>query len=104
MMNIGQQPETPLDGEVPEADSLEQQTPVLPEGSGEAGVADPLPDEAPEADVIEQRTDVQPGSAGYAGIADAGEADAAEADLVEQAEAPSTDDEEDYPDAREEAG
>jgi hypothetical protein len=102
MMNIGPQPETPQDGEVPEADSLEQQTPVLPEGSGEFGA--PLPDEAPEADVIEQRTEVQPGSEGYAGIADAGEADAAEADLVEQAEALSTDDEEDHPDAREEAG
>ena len=59
-MNIGKQPETPLDGEVPEADSLEQQTPVLPEGSVEFGAADPLPDEAPGADVIEQRTDVRP--------------------------------------------
>lgn len=103
-MNTGPEPETPRDGEVPEADSLEQQTPVMPEGSGEFGAADPLPDEAPEADVIEQRTDVQPGSAGYAGIADAGEADAAEADLVEQAAAAFTDDEDQYPDAREEAG
>ena len=97
-MNIGSQPETPRD--VPEADALEQQTPVLPEDSEGSAVLDPLPDDAPEADVIEQRTDVKPGSTGYAGISGAAEADAAEADLVEQAVAPSLDDEEEYPDAR----
>ena len=99
-MNMGSQPETPRD--LPEADALEQQTPVLPEGSGEFTVMDPLPDDAAEADVIEQHTDVLPGSTGYAGIAGAAGEDAAEADLLEQAVAPSVDDEEDYPDAREE--
>ncbi|MDQ0673979.1 hypothetical protein QFZ36_001540 [Pseudarthrobacter siccitolerans] len=99
-MNIGSQPEMPRD--VPEADALEQQTPVLPEDSDLPAVLDPLPDDAPEADVIEQHTGVKPGSTGFTGIAGAAEADAAEADLVEQAVAPSLDDEEDYPDAREE--
>lgn len=98
-MNIRSQQESPED--IPEADALEQQTPVLPEGSGE--YADPLPDDAPEADVMEQRADVLPGSTGYVGIAGAAEADAAEADLIEQAVAPSADDEEDYPEANEDA-
>lgn len=100
-MNIPPQPETPRD--IPEADALEQQTPVLPEGTEESAILDPLPDDAPEADVIEQRADVQPGSTGYAGIAGAAEADATEADLIEQAVAPSIDDEEDYPDAHDAA-
>ena len=100
-MNIGSQPETPRD--VPEADALEQQTPVLPEDSEGFTVMDPLPDDAPEADVIEQHTDVKPGSTGFMGITGAAEADAAEADLIEQAVAPSVDDAEDYPDASEEA-
>jgi hypothetical protein len=99
-MNMGSQPEAPRD--LPEADALEQQTPILPEGSEEFTVMDPLPDDAPEADVIEQHRDVLPGSTGYAGIAGAAGEDAAEADLVEQALAPSLDDEEDYPDAHEE--
>lgn len=101
-MNRWPEPESP--GDVPEADALEQQTPLLPEGSGEPGVMDPLPDDAPEADVMEQRTDVLPGGAGPAGAAGILEADAAEADLVEQALAPSFDDEEDYPEGPEEAG
>ncbi|TQJ66500.1 hypothetical protein FBY31_0510 [Arthrobacter sp. SLBN-100] len=100
-MNTDSQPETPRD--LPEADALEQQTPILPEGSEEFTVKDPLPDDAPEADVIEQHTDVLPGSTGYAGIAGAAAGqEASEADLMEQAMAPSLDDEEDYPDAREE--
>jgi hypothetical protein len=97
MMNIGSQPQTP---DVPEADALEQQTPVLPEGSEEFGA---LPDDASEADAVDQHTDVRPDSTGYAGIAGAAEADAAEADLIEQAIAPSLDDEEEYPDAHEQA-
>src|SRR4051812_37727416 len=104
MMNIGSQPETPRD--LPEADALEQRKPVLPEeseGAEGAVVLDPLPDDAPEADVIEQRADVRPVNTGLAGIAGAAEADAAEADLVEQALAPSPHDDEDYPDASEEA-
>lgn len=100
-MDIRPQPETPPD--VPEADVLEQQTPVLPEGLEGLGGTDPLPDDAPEADVIEQRADVGPGTAGYAGIPRATETDAAEADLVEQALAPPTDDDEDFPDAHNEA-
>jgi hypothetical protein len=95
MMNIQPAPETPR--EVPEADALEQQTPILPEGSDEVGAINPLPDDASEADAIEQRTGVLPGGAGPAGVAGVSEADAAEADLIEQALAPSFDDEEDYP-------
>jgi hypothetical protein len=64
---------------------------------------DPLPDDAPEADVIEQHTGVKPGNTGFTGLAGAAEADAAEADLAEQSVAPFVDDEEDYPDASEEA-
>jgi hypothetical protein len=67
-------------------------------------LAVPTREDAPEADVLEQRAEVQPGSAGNPGIAGATEADAAEADLVEQALTASTDDEDDYPDARQEAG
>jgi len=96
-MNIGPEPE-PLP-EVPEADALEQKTPVLPEGSEEPELMHPLPDDAPEADVMEQRTDVLPGGAGPAGSAGrAGfsETEAAEADLVEQALGTSFDDEDDY--------
>jgi hypothetical protein len=49
MMNTGLPPERPRD--LPEADALEQQTLILPEGTEEFTVTDPLPDEAPEADV-----------------------------------------------------
>lgn len=98
-MNI--RPERETSPEIPEADALEQQTPVLPDGS-ENEVMDPLPIDAPEADVIEQHADIRPGGAA-AGIAAVAEADAAEADLVEQAMALSIDDEEDYPEGRGEA-
>jgi hypothetical protein len=98
-MNTGSAPESPR--EVPEADALEQQTPILPEGSDEFGVMDPLPDGASEADVMEQRADVRPTGAGTAGITGVSEADAAEADVIEQALAPSFDDEEDYPEGPE---
>lgn len=100
MMNI--QPESELLREVPEADALEQQTPILPEGSDDFGVMNPLPDDAPEADVMEQRADVLPDGGGSVGIAGVSEADAAEADLIEQAQAPLFDDEEDYPGGLEE--
>jgi hypothetical protein len=100
IMNTGQEPE-PL-REVPEADALEQKTPVLPEG--ESGLMDPLPDDASEADVMEQRADVLPGGAGPAGPTGVSEADAAEADLIEQALAPSFDDEDDYREGHEESG
>jgi hypothetical protein len=89
--------------EVPEADALEQRTPVLPENPEESPVTEQLPDGVPQADFIEQRTAVRPGSAGYDGIA-ATEAEADEADLIEGAMGLSADDEEDYPDAREDAG
>lgn len=94
-MNIQPAPESPR--EVPEADALEQQTPILPEGSDDSRVRNPLPDDAPEADALEQRADVLPDGGGTVGIAGVSEADAAEADLIEQAQAPSLDDEEDYP-------
>jgi hypothetical protein len=98
-MNIEPQPEPSR--ETPEADAFEQQLPVLPEGSEER-LPGPLPADASEADAIEQRTDVLPGSAGPAPAAlDAG-LEAAEADLIEQAQAPPLDNEEDYPDARQE--
>lgn len=100
-MDIRPQPETSPD--VPEADVLEQQTPVLPEGLEDLGGTDPLPDDASEADVLEQRAEVKPGTAGYAGIPRATEAAAAEADLVEQALAPPTDDDEDFPDSHDHA-
>lgn len=98
-MNIGAQPEP--SGETPEADAYEQQLPVLPEGSGEP-VPGPLPQDASEADAIEQRTDVLSGGSGSAPAADHAGLKAAEADLIEQAEAPPLDDEDDYPDARQE--
>lgn len=101
-MNIQPEPEAPRD--VPEADALEQRTPVLPEGSEEYGVMDPLPDDAPEADVMEQHADLRPCGAGYARISGVTEADAAEADLVEQAAVLSIDDEEEYREDRDEAG
>ena len=98
-MNIAAQPEP--SGETPDADAFEQQLPVLPEGSGEP-VPGPLPPDASEADAIEQRTDVLPGRPGFAPTADGAGLKAAEADLTEQAEAPPLDDEDDYPDARQE--
>jgi hypothetical protein len=94
MMSIRPEPESPR--EVPEADALEQQTPILPEGSDDADVINPLPDDAPEADVMEQRADSLP-SVRSVGIASVSEADAAEADLIDQALPSSFDDEEDYP-------
>ncbi|WP_267277975.1 hypothetical protein [Arthrobacter sp. CDRTa11] len=98
-MNI--RPERETSPEIPEADALEQQTPVLPGGS-ENELMDPLPIDAPEVDVMEQHADVLPGGA-EAGITAVAEADAAEADLVEQAMALSLDDEEDYREGRDEA-
>ena len=95
-MDTASQPEPSR--EVPEADALEQQTPVLPEASGGFSQG-PLPPDAPEADVLEQRTDVIPGTAGHAAAADDTRLEAAEADLLEQAVAPQSDDEEDYPDS-----
>lgn len=101
-MNIGPEPESLP--EVPEADALEQKTPVLPEGSEEPELMHPLPDDAPEADVVEQRTEVLPGTAGSAGRAGFSETEASEADLVEQALAPTFDDEEDYREEEEDIG
>lgn len=98
-MNIGAQPEPSR--ETPEADAFEQQMPVLREGSEEISPG-PLPSDASEADAIEQRTDVLPGSAGPARTAEEAGLEAAEADLIEQAQAPSFDDEDDYPDIRRE--
>jgi hypothetical protein len=89
--------------EVPEADALKQRTPVLPENPEELPGMEQLPEGVPQADFIDQRTVVRPGSAGYDGIATT-EAEAAEADLIEGALGPSADDEDDYPDAREDAG
>lgn len=102
-MNVHPQPEE-TGPEVPEADSLEQHTPVLPDSAEELSAMDQLPDEAPEADFLEQHTSVLPGSAGYAGSDSAGERDAAEADLLEQATAPSPEDEDEYPSALEDNG
>lgn len=51
--------------EAPEADAIEQQIPVLPEGSDEFNLGS-LASDASEADVIEQHTDVVPGSTGPA--------------------------------------
>jgi hypothetical protein len=99
-MNVQPEPETPSD--VPEADALEQRKPALPEASEEPVGAGQLPDDAPEADVIEQRTDVGPVNSGSLGMVGGASTEAAEADLVEQAMASSFDDEEDYPEAREE--
>jgi hypothetical protein len=95
-------PERETSPDIPEADALEQQTPVLPDGSGNE-VMDPLPIDAPEVDVMEQHADVVPGGA-EAGITAVAEADAAEADLLEQAVALSLDDEEEYPESRDETG
>lgn len=102
MMNIGREPETP--SEVPEADALEQQTPVLPEASEEFELTKPLPDDAPEADVLEQRTDVLPGGSAFSRLAGASEAEAAEADYIEQALAPSFEEDDDYREDNEEVG
>jgi hypothetical protein len=101
-MDIRPQPETPPD--VPEADALEQQTPVQPESLGVPGETEPLPDNVSEADALEQRADTHPGGlTGYTEMPRTTETDAAEADLVEQSLAPPTDDDEDYPDAHDEA-
>ncbi|MEV8146666.1 hypothetical protein AB0O52_00785 [Arthrobacter sp. NPDC080073] len=86
--------------EVPEADALEQHTPVLPLIEEEPMEANRVPEGVPQEDFIDQRTDVQPGSADYDGIA-ATEAEAAEADLIEQARGLSADNEDEYPEAYE---
>lgn len=86
--------------EVPEADALEQRTPVVPENSEELAVTAPSPDDVPESDFIDQHTPVQPGSAGYDSVA-VTEAEAAEADLIEQATESLAGSEDDYSDARE---
>lgn len=100
-MNIRSEPDPLRD--VPEADALEQKTPVVPEGSEESELVEPLPGDAPEADVLEQRTDVLPGSTRPSEPAGVSETDAAEADLIEQAFASSfDDDEEDYREGHEE--
>ncbi len=96
-MNIGSGAEAPKD--VPEADALEQQIPVLPEGSEGPGPG-VLPDDAPEPDVIDQHTDVLPGRTGIPWPARTTGVEAAEADLLEQAVGPSYDDDENYPEAR----
>jgi hypothetical protein len=101
-MNIGQDPESPR--EVPEADALEQQTPVLPEGSEEFELTRPLPDDAPEADVLEQRTNVLPGGSAFTRLSGVSEAEAAEADYIEQALAPSFEEDDDYREDNEEVG
>lgn len=101
-MNILPEPESLR--EVPEADALEQKTPIVPDGSGEFEPMDPLPGDAPEADVLEQRTAVLPGGGGPADTAGISETDAAEADIIEQTLAPSFDDEEDYREGHEEIG
>ena len=98
-MNSGSQPEAPR--EAPEADALEQQIPVLPEGSEELDLGS-LPADSPEADIIEQHTDVLPHGTGRGVTAEDAGLEAPEADLIEQAVAPPFGDEEDYPDAREE--
>ncbi|MCA4131765.1 hypothetical protein [Arthrobacter sp. M4] len=89
--------------EVPEADALEQRTPVLAESTEESTVPDLLPDDVPQPDFIDQHTDVQPGSVGFDGIA-ATEAEAAEADLLDQATELPTGNDDDYPGAGEDAG
>ncbi|WP_411374133.1 hypothetical protein ACLH0K_13850 [Arthrobacter sp. MPF02] len=99
-MNLGSHPEVPED--VPEADALEQRTPVQPEGSDDFGLADGLPEDASEADVLEQHLDVRAGAPGYAALAGAAEGKAAEGDLVEQVLAPPPEDEDDYPEDRNE--
>ena len=49
----------PLDPEVPEADALEQDQPVVPEPSDSALTPKPrVPLEAPEADVLDQAREV----------------------------------------------
>lgn len=98
-MNIGPEKTGP---DIPEADALEQRTPLLPEDSDDRPVTGRLPDGVPQADFIDQGRAVRPGSAGYAGIP-AAEAEADEADLIEGAIALPADDEEDYPDARQDA-
>jgi hypothetical protein len=87
--------------EVPDSDALEQRTPALPEDSQEWPMRGQLPGDVPHADFIKQHKAVQPASAGYDGIT-ASEAEADEGDLIEGDLAPADDDEDDYPDAREE--
>lgn len=89
--------------EVPEADALEQRTPVVPESAEDFAVSGLSPDDVPQPDFIDQHTPVQPGGAGYDEIA-ATDAEAAEADLIEQATESAADSEDDYSDAREDEG
>jgi hypothetical protein len=89
---------------VPEADTLEQKTPIVPDGSEESELMNPLPAEAPEADVMEQRAPVLPGGGRPKELAGVFDTDAAEADIIEQSLTPSFDDEEDYREGREEIG
>lgn len=89
--------------EVPEADALEQRTPAVPESTEELTETGQSPDDVPQPDFIDQHTPVQPGGAGYDEIA-ATDAEAAEADLIEQATESAADSEDDYSDAREDAG
>jgi hypothetical protein len=98
MMSIGPEETSP---EVPDSDALEQRTPALPEDSQEWPVTGQLPDDVPQADFIEQHKSVQPDTAGYDRITAAG-AEADEGDLIEGNLGPTGDDEDDYPDAREE--
>jgi hypothetical protein len=102
MMNIRPEPEPRW--HVPEADALEQKTPVVPDGSEESELMNPLPAEAPEADVVEQRAPVLPGGGRPEEPAGVFDTDAAEADMIEQSLVPSFDDEEDYREGREEIG
>lgn len=87
--------------EVPDTDALEQRTPVLPKDSQEWTVTGHLPDDVPQADFIDQHKAVQPASADYEGVT-ASEAEADEGDLIEGNMGPAGDDEDDYPDARDE--
>lgn len=75
--------------------------PALLEDSQEWPVTGQLPDDVPQADFVEQHKAVQPDSAGCDRIT-ASEADADEGDLIEGNLGPAGDDEDDYPDAREE--
>lgn len=89
--------------EVPEADALEQHTPVLPQIEEEPMEANRAPEGVPQEDFIDQRTDVQPGIQGYDGRAIT-EAEANEADVIEQARGLSADNEDEYPEAYEDGG
>jgi hypothetical protein len=91
---------TTSSGDVPEADLVEQQLPILPDESeepAEKSTTAQIPSEAPEADYLEQHVSAVPGREGRppepAFEAAAG---ASEADLAEQALSVPIDEEE-YP-------